>query len=369
MRILYFSRDYTPHDYRFLSALADSSHEVFYLRLEDKGLGLEQRQLPGAIEEIDWWSVSRPFIWQDLPWSLFFLRSLLDRLKPDLVHAGPVQNPAGLIAAVGFHPLVTMSWGSDLLVGAGRGFGRYAAKYTLNRSDVLVCDCQAVRTRAEELGMRSDRIVVFPWGVDLDKFSPGESESLRRDLGWQSNLVLISNRSWEPLYGVDQVIEAFIRGSEFLPQLRLILLGDGSQTEQIRGRIETAGLSERVHFGGQVQNDELPEYYRAADLYVSASHSDGSSVSLMEAMASGLPALVSDIPGNREWVIPGEHGWWFEAGKPESMVESLKRAVENQSDFDMLGDRARQRAAERADWQVNFQHLLEAYDLARAGSG
>jgi len=369
VRILYFSRDYTPHDYRFLSALAKTSHEIFYLRLEDKGLDLEQRRLPDAVEEIDWWSVNRPFVWQDLPWSLFYLRSLLDRLKPDLVHAGPVQNPAGLIAAVGYHPLVTMSWGSDLLVGAGGGFGRTVAKFTLKRSDVLVCDCQAVRTSAEELGMRPDRIVVFPWGVDLDKFSPGESESLRRDLGWQSNLVLISNRSWEPLYGVDHVIEAFIRGSESLPQLRLILLGDGSQTEQIRGRIETAGLADRVHFGGQVKNDELPEYYRAADLYVSASHSDGSSVSLMEAMASGLPALVSDIPGNREWVSPGEHGWWFEDGKSESLVSSLQQAVERESEFDTLGNRARQRAAERADWQVNFRHLLEAYDLARAGSG
>jgi len=369
VRILYFSRDYTPHDYRFLSALAETSHEVLYLRLEDKGLELEQRPLPDAIEEIDWWAVSRPFVWQDLPRSLFFLRLLLDRLKPDLVHAGPVQNPAGLIAAIGFHPLVTMSWGSDLLVGAGRGLGRCVAKYTLKRSDVLVCDCQAVRTRAEELGMRSDRIVVFPWGVDLDKFSPGESESLRRDLGWQSDLVLLSNRAWEPLYGVDHVVEAFIRASESVPHLRLILLGNGSQAELIRERIEAAGLSDRVHFGGQVENDALPEYYRAADLYLSASHSDGSSVSLMEAMASGLPALVSDIPGNREWVIPGEHGWWFEDGKPESLVSGLKQALEHQAEFESLANRARQRAAERADWRVNFQRLLEAYDLARAGSG
>ena len=89
----------------------------------------------------------------------------------------------------------------------------------------------------------------------------------------------------------------------------------------------------------------------------------------MEAMASGLPALVSDIPGNREWVVPGEHGWWFATGKPESLVDGLKQAVECEFEFDSLGERARQRAAERANWKVNFQRLLEAYDLARAGRG
>ncbi len=369
MRILYFSRDYTPHDHRFLTALAETSHDVYFLRLEDRGLGLEKRPLPDRIKPIDGWAIGRPFLARDIPRSLLFLRRLLDRLQPDLVHAGPVQKPAGLIAAAGFHPLVSMSWGSDLLLEARQGLGRAAAKYTLKRSDVLVCDCQAVRTAAEGLGMPADRIVVFPWGVDLARFSPGEANSLRKTLGWESNLVVLSNRAWEPLYGVDDVVEAFIRASDSAPKLRLILLGDGSQAERLRSRIEEAGLCGKVHFGGQVQNDALPEYYRAADLYVTASHSDGSSVSLMEAMASGLPALVSDIPGNREWVTPGEQGWQFEDGKPDALAVGLRRAVDHKAELAALGQRARRRAEEKADWSVNFGILLEAYDLARAGKG
>ena len=60
--------------------------------------------------------------------------------------------------------------------------------------------------------------------------------------------------------------------------------------------------------------------YRAADLYLSASHSDGSSVSLMEALGCGLPVLVSDIPGNREWVTDGEQGWLFPDGDDAAAV-------------------------------------------------
>jgi glycosyltransferase involved in cell wall biosynthesis len=369
VRILYFSRDYTPHDHRFLSALAGTSHDVFYLRLEDKGLNLETRPLPEGIRAIEWWSGGRRFNWLDLARSIIFLRSLLDRLKPDLVHAGPVQNPAGLIAAAGFHPLVTMSWGSDLLVGARRGVGRAAARYTLSRSDAFVCDCQAVRESAEKLGMPSDQIVVFPWGVDLERFSPGESMRLRRELGWESDLVLLSSRAWEPQYGVDQVVEAFIAAAKVAPRLRLILLGNGSQGQRLRERIEAAGLQDKVHFGGQVRNDALPEYYRAADLYVSASHSDGSSVSLMEAMASGLPALVSDIPGNREWVTPGEHGWWFEDGEPKALAGCMQAACTRQADLATMGQLSHEKAVQKANWSENFQRLLEAYDLARAVEG
>ena len=78
-------------------------------------------------------------------------------------------------------------------------------------------------------------------------------------------------------------------------------------------------INEKVFFGGHVPQIDLPGYYQAADLYISASHSDGSSVSLMEALASGLPVLVSDIPGNVEWVEPGRQGWLFK----DSDVTSL----------------------------------------------
>ncbi len=67
-------------------------------------------------------------------------------------------------------------------------------------------------------------------------------------------------------------------------------------------RIAAAGLEGRVQFAGNVPEDEMVTHFQASDVYISASHSDGSSVSLLQAMACGLPVIVSDIPGNREWV-------------------------------------------------------------------
>ena len=125
------------------------------------------------------------------------------------------------------------------------------------------------------------------------------------------------------------------------------------------------GLIDRVHFGGQVSNADLPRYYRAADLYLSASHSDGSSVSLMEALGCGRPVLVSDIPGNVEWIKPGAQGWLFPDGD-EAALEAgmLGAAMLETAQREEMGRAARALAEARADWSRNFPRLLDAYQLA-----
>jgi 1,2-diacylglycerol 3-alpha-glucosyltransferase len=87
--------------------------------------------------------------------------------------------------------------------------------------------------------------------------------------------VILSTRSWEPIYGVDIIAQAFSQAAQELPGLRLILLGNGSQAAVLRGIFMKAGVLDRVYFRGQIAYAELPRYYRSADLYVSASHSDG----------------------------------------------------------------------------------------------
>jgi glycosyltransferase involved in cell wall biosynthesis len=238
------------------------------------------------------------------------------------------------------------------------------ARYTLARSDAFVGDCRAVKTAAFRYGMDEDRIVIFPWGVDLNHFSPNSAIELRRKLGWENKLILISTRSFEHLYGVDLIIKAFIQLAPTFSKLRLLLLGGGSQREVFESWLDKEGLLERVHFAGYVDSDRLPDYYRSADVYVSASRSDGSSVSLMEALACGVPALVSDIPGNCEWVEPGINGWRFGDGDVNSLVSALHTLLQEPERLGELGVAARTIAERRANWHDNFSKLLEAYQIA-----
>jgi glycosyltransferase involved in cell wall biosynthesis len=365
VRILYFTRDYTPHDYRFLSSLAQTNHQIFSLRLERKGIQKEDRPLPPEVTQVNWQGGRRP-VQLSAGFSLFWdLKRVIKIIKPDLIHAGPIQSSAFLAALSGFHPVVSMSWGSDLLADADRNpMWNWATRFTLGRTSILLGDCQAVKNKAQSLGFNADKVVLFPWGVELKQFTPGPPSDLVNRLGWQNKFILLSLRSWEPVYGVDVVVKAFAKASAENEDLRLLLLGGGSLAPLVQGLINRNQLADKIHLGGQVRQADLPSYYRSANLYISASHSDGSSVSLMEALACGIPVLVSDIPGNLEWITPGQEGWFFQEGQVERLKEGILNACDRKEQMGAMSRAARDLAVRRADWEANFKLLLEAYQKA-----
>lgn len=365
MRVLYFTEKDSPHDRRFLRALTKTDHQIFALRKKPC-----VPETPEGVCELSWlegqpdWSNWRG--WQRA--KIQFI-DLVNEIKPDLVHAGPIQGPALLAALAEFHPLVTMSWGSDILLRAKRSPGMcFATACTLEHSDVFLADCQAVADEALRYGFPAENIIQFPWGVDLAHFSPENGavagSELRRSLGWEDQFVILCNRTWSPLYGVDLLAEAFVGAVEENPNLRLLLVGGGIQAERIRQILKP--VMDKVVMPGWLGEDDLPGVYCAADLFVSPSYSDGSSISLLEALACGRPVLVSDILGNREWVKPGEAGELFAAGDHQSLRKQLLKMAENPT-LSQYGRRARVLAEARANWQKNFQQLLAGYALASQG--
>ena len=365
MRIIYFSRDYTPHDHRFLSYLAGTDHVVYFLQLEKKTPVLEKRPVPDQVQQLEWAGGKEKQSLPDYYKLVTDLRRVIKEIRPDLIHAGPVPKTAFLTALTGYKPLVSMSWGSDLLLESRRSrISEWKSRFTLYRTAVFLGDCYAVQDRAVELGFPVERTILFPWGVDIHHFLPGKNSQFRQEMGWQDCFVLLSLRSWEPVYGVDLIVRSFSRAVSEVPQLRLILIGQGTQSEVIKSIIKSNGLDDKVFLVSNVLNEDLPDWYQSADLYLSASYSDGSSVSLLESLACGLPVLVSDIPGNREWITPGEHGWLFKSGDENDLAEGILNSFTMRNSLQVMGMSCRSLAIDRADESKNFQKLLDAYELA-----
>jgi glycosyltransferase involved in cell wall biosynthesis len=170
---------------------------------------------------------------------------------------------------------------------------------------------------------------------------------------------------------VDLIAQAFAKAAAQRPELRLVMLNRGSQAPLLqeifsqngRGEPGTGG-NPRVSLHGPIGYEELPNYYRSADLYVAASRSDGTSISLLEAMACGCPVLVSDIPGNMEWVEPDRNGWTFPDGDADALAGAILQAVEARSRLLEMGRAARRTAEARADWRKNFPQLARAFEIA-----
>jgi glycosyltransferase involved in cell wall biosynthesis len=234
---------------------------------------------------------------------------------------------------------------------------KWVTSYTLRHSAYFASDANVSRNKAVSFGMNPAKTIIFPWGTDIEHFNP---KSFKRSN--VKTFTLFCSRTWEPIYGIDVLAKAFVKVAEKNPDVNLILLGGGSQGAKIRQIMMNGGVMERVHFGGHVTQADLPRWYHMADLYISPSHVDGSSVTLMEALASGLPCLVSDIPGNKEWIEHGVNGWLFRDGDVDDLVEKILNAIKNRKSFKKIGEAARKTAEQKADWKKNFGKLLEVYE-------
>ena len=302
--------------------------------------------------------------------ALIFRRNIR-RLSPDLLIGNGVSgtNPYGLCGAFsGFHPFVVLVWGSDILVEAKNSLIlRMIARFVLRRADGVIVDSEVKTRAAVELGCSRDKIWKFPWGIDLDLFKKNtEKSNIRTQLGWENNKIIISTRNHFPIYGVEFLIRSIPHVIKEIPSARFLIVGDGPNTCFLKEMAKDLGIQEYVNFTGRVPNEDLPRYIKAADLYVSTSLSDGASISLIEAMACGLPVVVSDIPGNREWVKNGKNGFLVPVKDPTALAEKIVFLLKNDDLRRLLGDNNSELAMAKADWTKNVNVLYRCIEALAA---
>lgn len=363
LNVLYISRGYTTHDRRFLGSFVGAGWSPTHLPLIEERL--DTRPLPEGVKQLSWGDDRWPSSRAEWTARVRHLKSVIAGLKPDVVIAGPLHHGALIAALAGAKPLVTVSWGTDILVDADRtDLCRHATRRTLDGSALVFGDCLAVREAVKAHGsLGDDRIVTFPWGIDLERYTPGPTSlDLREELGWQGCEILISTRTWEPVYAIDVLVKAFASLNHRRPSTRLVLLGDGSLSDEIHALIRELAIGHLVHAPGRVPQDELPDWFRLADAYVSSALSDGTSISLLEAMATGLPVVVSDSFGNLEWVKQGVNGALAQPGRASSFAEAMRFVVEDPARATKMGSSSIEIAQSKANWGSNFPLLIHAVE-------
>ncbi|MEO5616750.1 MAG: glycosyltransferase, partial [Candidatus Eisenbacteria bacterium] len=296
MRIATLSNAAVVHTHRWVRHFRARGHELRLWSLE-KGPGdldarlLPSAPLPGALR---------------YPLALPALRREIAAFAPELVDAHYVPNYGLLGALSGHRPLSVCAWGSDLLLSARRGFARRArSRFVLRRADLVLADADNLAAAARELGAPPERVHTIAWGV------PGARFHAR---GHRVQGRLLSTRMHEPVYDLTTLIEGVAPLFHRHPHLTLELAGDGS----LRGGLERLAAARlpagRFRFLGRLDPESLATALAEAEFYLSASLSDSTSLSLLEAMASGALPVVSDIAGNREWVGEGEGARVFAPG-------------------------------------------------------
>jgi glycosyltransferase involved in cell wall biosynthesis len=232
-----------------------------------------------------------------------------------------------------FHPFVLTIWGSDILIYPKSNIlTKIKTAISLKLADKVIVDSKVQEDACVENGCKRSKIVSFPWAVDLKRFNPKISgNSIRKELGWNKNKIIFCTRWHEPLYCVDSVIKAMPLVLNECPNARLLIGGSGSLTEKFKALVEAMKLGEYIFFTGKIPIDKMPRYIAASDIYITPSSSDGTSVTLLEAMACKKPVLVSGIPANKEWVQEGYNGMIFPVNDSKGIAEKTISLIKNSS--------------------------------------
>ena len=364
-----------PHDYRFLSMGLARGYDVTLLtyRKDLAEAGLEGRHydvrdLKGLKIRHNPALAANTLV--NLLRRVVEIKRIIREEKPDVLHAGWLLTSGFLAALSGFHPYLLMPWGSDIIHFARTPRWRFVVSYTVARADMITCDCEyEKRILVDDFRYPAERILVMPWDVDLRFFHRDNRDpELRKRLGLEGKKVLLMTRIFRPEYGIEDFIRALAIVKDRCPDAAAVILGYGPLEGKLKALASDLGLDSIIRWTGYVPQDEVVRYINIADIYVSTSLMDGSSSSLLEAMACGLPAVVTDIPGNTEWIREGVNGLVARRSDAQSIADAIVRLLEDDKMREAMSAANRRMVDEKADFSKNFSKLEAVYkQLAAQG--
>ncbi len=333
LRLAFIAPGNSIHTRRWLEYLVARGHDVgliSYGRFEERIEGIELLDELTAFSRVD----RRTRGYLDFVIAARRVRRVVRRFAPDVVHAHFVTGPGWLGVLSGTGPLVVTAWGSDVLVDTSKSIVRALHRLTFHRAACVMCDAEGVAERLAELGASPVRIRRALWGVDVELFSPGSVTPERRAAFGlpATGLVVLSIRGLRDLQNPLTVVRAFAAMHAKHPDATLALkLGpaDAELAPIVGAEIDALDVRAAVSVIGHMPHAQLADLYRVADVCLSVPSSDGTSVALLEAMATGRPVVVSDIPANREWVTEGESGALVPPGDAPALADALLRLAES----------------------------------------
>lgn len=284
----------------------------------------------------------------------------------DLLH-GHWLFPAGwattVLASDRDVPAIVTAHGSDVhrYPAANRGTARFTRR-TLERADAAVAVCRDLAGRMRALAGDAASPAVVYNGVDARRFQPpADREALRRGLGLPvegTGICSVTRLVAEK--GVPELFRAFRRLAEERPELWLALVGEGALLGDVGRRARDAGLADRVFLPGAVPHAEVPSWLGAADVFALPSHAEGLPVSVLEAMACGLPVAATSVGGVPE-AVDDEVGRLVALGEPGRLADALGELVADPGLRDRLGGEARRRVERSFTWSRSAERLADVY--------
>jgi glycosyltransferase involved in cell wall biosynthesis len=355
MKLCFLAGADSVHSYKWVKYFAERGHQVSWLTLPQNQFGgiknTEIRVLKSfGIKQLN------------VVFNALTVKDTIAGIAPDVFHAHYAGVNGILGALSGFHPFVLTVWGSDILINAQIGIFKPVIKKVLAKADLVTCDAEMMKEELIKLGVPESKIRIIYFGVDTEKFTPGpKDEKIIKELNLKNYLSVISLRNFEPIYSLETLIKAIPLVLTEVSNAKFIIAGKGSQEKKLKALAESFGCSKNIEFVGWIPQDELPRYLRTADICVSTSLSDSTSVSLLEAMASGLIPVVTEVGENRQILADGRNGLLVPVRDYLRLAEKIIFSLKDDRSRAKLKDTNRKMIEEKYNFRKEMEKMQKIY--------
>ena len=244
--------------------------------------------------------------------------------------------------------------------------GEWLYRGSMRLTDMVVAVCESAREQFSRYGVRPRTgLVSVPNGIRVDRFTPASDEArqqLAARLGFAPGTRMIGTvgrLSWAK----DQanLIRAFRIARESIQDSALLLIGDGALRSELEATAREEGVEDAIRFLGD--RDDVDQLLRGLDLFVLSSLTEGYSVALLEACASALPIVATDVGGNAEIVANGINGRLVAPGDPGAMAREIVALLRDRRRADLMGRAGREWVLD----QGSFRSMAARYSVIYAG--
>ena len=287
--------------------------------------------------------------------SLPRIRKVIREILPDIVNGHYVTSSGPMAMLCGFRPYVLSVHGSDLITSMKSVIWRNVLKVAFRRAGLVHTVSDDLGDLAAKLGASKDKTLTLTHGVDTSLFRYQPPRDLRKPLK------LLCTRVLGDVYDPMTILAACRILKRKGVAFEITFAAGGVLQPEMEAFAKQNGLEEQVAFVGGFENDELPGFLENHDVYLSASLWDGTSISLLEAMSSGVVPVITRIPSNLRWIEDGKNGLMFEPGNAEEVASQILRIQGDEELRRMAIQRNHEIIEEKADRATNMRILEQRY--------
>ncbi len=224
-------------------------------------------------------------------------------------------------------------------------------KNNVKRCIAIVCDCQQIENELRNNFDFAGPILRIAYGCSQKDFLGIKFQD-------REKLRIVSTRNWTKIHSNESSLQALNMAKAKGVDLEVRFFGIGEElTEEIKIKAHE-NFQEAISFPGSFSQDDLPSILSNSEIYISTSISDGSSVSLLEAMSAGRICISRDFPSNREWIEHGENGFLFSSTEDLAQI-LLEISKLTFAEKKLISEAARKSVTGRADWDLMRQALID----------